>query len=397
MEYAKIHRQAVERSCRVAEMRRWLHQHAELSFQEVETSAYIEKQLKALGGGLEISRPTKTSVMAVLRTPRPGPVLAVRADIDALPMQEESGLPYASATPGVMHSCGHDGHAAILLAAAEILTANAEQLCGELRFLFQHAEELPPGGAAEMVRAGVMEGVQEVYGLHLTSSLPTGEFGICRGALTSNTDGFTLTVKGKGGHSSMPEACVDPVVIGAQIVLALQGIVSRSVKPGEPVVLSVCQAEAGTAYNIIPGEMVLKGSVRTFSAENRAMVRRKIGEIAEGIAAGQGAELAYDFQEGYSSVVNDPALTDFAEEVIRDCFGPAALRPILPVMPGEDFSAFHQNCPGFFVELGAACPAKGITAPHHNPRYLLDEDALTLGVEYTAALLARRMEGPNGN
>ena len=376
----------------VIEMRRWLHQHAELSFQEEETAGYIEKTLREMGGDLKITRPTPTSVMAVLGTGRPGRTVALRADIDALPIQEPQGLPYASKNDGVMHACGHDGHAAILLGTVKVLLKHRDKLNGEVRFLFQHAEEVPPGGAIEMLWAGVMEGVDEVYGLHLTTTLETGCFGICKGVLTSNTDSFTIVVQGKGGHSAMPQLCIDPVVIGGQIITALQTVVSRRVAPDETLALSICRVQSGSAYNIIPNTFEMEGSVRTFSRETREKVEVLMGEIACGIAAANGATVDYRYDKGYDAVDNDPELTDIAAKVIADTFGSHAPTPMDPVMPGEDFGYFSSRCRGFFLELGAASAAKAITAPHHNPAFTFDEDALALGVEYNVSLLLNRME-----
>ena len=335
--------------------RRHMHQNPELSFQEVHTTAYLTEELKKIPG-LTLEFPTKTGVVAVLKGVQPGPVLALRADIDALPIQEETGLPYASTVPGVMHACGHDGHAAMQLAAAKLLAAERTSLKGEVRFLFQHAEELPPGGAVEMLKAGVMEGVDELYGMHLSSNFPTGTFGVRPGALTSATDRFDIRVIGKGGHSAFPETCVDPIVIAGEIVGALQTLVSRRIQAVEPAVVSVCMIHAGEAYNIIPGEVAITGSTRTFSKETRERLPKLMEELARGICAAQSAVLEID-----------------------------------PLMPGEDFSALQENCPGFFVELGARSEEKGITFPHHNCRYLMDEDALKYGVEYLYQLVRSRL------
>lgn len=385
-----FHQQVQDMIPSLTEHRRWLHSHAELSFHERETSDWIYQRLTEIDG-LQLSRPTPTSVMAVLHTGRPGPVVAVRADIDALPMDEATGLPFASRNPGAMHACGHDGHGAVLLGAAKLLTGMVDQLCGEVRFVFQHAEEVPPGGAVEVIAAGVLDGVDEVYGYHFTSTLETGCFGVRSGVLTSATDEFTVIVKGKGGHSSLPQECIDPVVIGAQIIMALQGIVSRRLNPRDVAVLSVCRVEAGSAYNIIPHTMALQGSVRTFSETVRQQVKGWIEETARGIANSQGAEVEFSYNYGYDSVVNAPELTALGEDVIRDTFGPEAVVPIQPQMPGDDFCYYHKERPGFFVEIGAASQAKGITSPHHNPHYQLDEDALPIALEYVATLLAKRL------
>lgn len=375
----------------VVEMRRYLHQHAELSFEEYETARYIESKLQQMDG-LEISRPTPTSVMAILKTGRPGRVIAYRADIDALPIQEPQGLPYASQNEGVMHACGHDAHAAILYGTAKVLLQHKDRLRGEVRFLFQHAEEQPPGGAIEMIKARVMEGVDEVYGLHVTTTMETRTCGICKGVLTSNTDGFSIVVKGKGGHSAMPQLCIDPVIIGGHIITALQTVVSRRMPPDETLALSICKVQAGSAYNIIPNTFKMEGSVRSFSPEARKRVKALIGEIAAGIAAANGAQIDYTYNEGYDSVYNDPELTDIATQIVVDAFGPQAAVPIAPVMPGEDFGYFSSLCRGFFLELGTANAAKASTAPHHNPAFRIDEDSLALGVEYNVRLLLSRME-----
>ena len=384
-----IHSQAQALLPRCIEDRRWFHQHAELSFQEFETAAYIEKALVEIPG-LVLSRPTATSVMAVLKTGRPGRCLAIRADIDALPIDEANELPYRSCRQGAMHACGHDGHAAILLNAVRLLAAKQKDLAGELRFIFQHAEETPPGGAVEVIRAGVLDGVDEVFGLHLTSTLPTGKFGVCSGVLTSATDRFEIEITGKGGHSSMPQECVDPIVVGAQIIMGLQTVLSRSIKPSDMAVLSVCQANAGSAYNIIPGSMHLTGSVRSYDEAVRQTAERRIRAISQGIAQAAGASAEVDYIRGYDSIYNDPALTRWARELIARQFGPEAVQELSPIAPGDDFCYYDQVCPGFFLELGAANPAKGSDAPHHNARYRLDEDALAYGLEYTAALLAQR-------
>ena len=355
-----LHQQVLELLPQCIEDRRWLHRHAELSFREYKTADYLEQALCELEG-LELSRPTPTSVMAVLRTGRPGRCLAIRADIDALPIREENELDYRSCNEGVMHACGHDAHTAILI-----------------------------GLALEVIRAGVLKGVDEVFGLHLTSTLPTGSFGVCSGVLTSATDRFEIEITGRGGHSSMPQECIDPIVTGAQIILALQTVLSRSLRPSDPAVLSVCQAHSGSAYNIIPGSMHLTGSVRSYDERVRATAERRIREISEGIAASAGADVQVEYVRGYDSIRNDPALTGWARNMIAQTFGTQAVHELSPIAPGDDFCYYDQVCPGFFLELGAANPEKGSDAPHHNARYRLDEDALAYGMEYTVALLSGR-------
>ena len=376
----------------IIEWRRHFHQNAELSFEEYKTSDFIEEKLKSFGN-IEISRPTKTGVIGKIYGKKEGPVIALRADIDALPMTETNDLPFVSVNKGAMHSCGHDGHAAMLLGIAKLFSEKTEQLKGTLVCIFQHAEEVPPGGAIEMVRAGVMEGVDEIYGIHLSSNYPTGKFGVVSGPLTSATDRFDIKVIGKGGHSSLPEQCVDPIVAAAQIVTGLQNIVARRISAYDTAVLSVCQIHGGDAYNIIPGEVTITGSVRTFSKELRNNMPVMIKEISDGIAASMGAKCEVSYERGYDSVINDEALTDTAREVIADWFGQEAVLEIQPVMPGEDFSAFTEaaDCPGVFVEIGTRNEEKGTTRPHHNTTYLMDEDGLYYGTAFFAAMIEKKM------
>ena len=376
----------------IIEWRRHFHQNAELSFEEYKTSDFIEEKLKSFGN-IEISRPTKTGVIGKIYGKKEGPVIALRADIDALPMTETNDLPFVSVNKGAMHSCGHDGHAAMLLGIAKLFSEKTEQLKGTLVCIFQHAEEVPPGGAIEMVRAGVMEGVDEIYGIHLSSNYPTGKFGVVSGPLTSATDRFDIKVIGKGGHSSLPEQCVDPIVAAAQIVTGLQNIVARRISAYDTAVLSVCQIHGGDAYNIIPGEVTITGSVRTFSKELRNNMPVMIKEISDGIAASMGAKCEVSYERAYDSVINDEALTDTAREVIADWFGQEAVLEIQPVMPGEDFSAFTEaaGCPGVFVEIGTRNEEKGTTRPHHNTTYLMDEDGLYYGTAFFAAMIEKKM------
>ncbi len=377
----------------VVEWRRHFHQHAELSFEEFQTSDYIEEKLKEFGG-IEIKRPTKTGVVGIIEGALPGPTIALRCDIDALPMTEKQTtfLLYRKTRVQCTHADMTDMPQYFSELQSSFLKRKA-QLHGKLICIFQHAEELPPGGAIELVKAGVMEGVDEVFGLHLSSNYPTGKYGFVNGALTSATDGFDIKVIGKGGHSSMPEQCIDPVITAAQIVLALQNIRARKISTYDKAVISVCTIHGGDAYNIIPGEVKISGSVRTFSKEVRAEVEKQIKQISNGIAAANGAECEVSYDKGYDSVVNNEQLTDEAREAVRDWFGEDAVLEILPVMPGEDFSAFTEagNCPGCFVEIGTRNEEKGTTRPHHNPAYLMDEDELYYGLALFASVLEKKM------
>lgn len=250
--------------------RRWLHQHPELSFQEFETARYVEAQLREMPG-LILSRPTETSVLAVLKGGAgPGKTVLLRADMDALPIQEEAEVEFASGNPGVMHACGHDGHTAMLLGAAKILAAERERLRGEVRFIFQHAEELPPGGAQQLVDAGVMDAVDVAVGTHLMSPIPTGVVMLRDGPTLAAPDTFDLVIQGRGGHGALPHQTTDPVVIAAQVVMAFQTVISRLRDPTDPGVVSVTKIHGGSANNVIPDTVSLGGTVRTFSEELRA-------------------------------------------------------------------------------------------------------------------------------
>jgi len=367
--------------------RRHLHRHPEVAFQEVNTSQFIVDTLRAIPG-LEVTRPTRTSVVAELRGALPGRTIAVRADIDALPIHEENDVEFRSTHDGAMHACGHDGHTAIVLGLATILAAQAHALPGSVRFIFQHAEELSPGGAEELVQGGVMDGVAQVIGLHLWASMPVGRIGIISGPAMAAPDNFHCTIIGKGGHAAMPHDCVDPIAIGAQIITALQQVVTRTVDPLDPLVLSVTQFIAGTTFNVIPNSAYLAGTVRTFDAALRQSVPAQMERVITGIASAFGATCEFTYELGYRPVVNDPALATRLRQVVDRTFGPEALTDMRPTMGGEDFSAYQQRSPGVFAFVGAGNIDAGINYPHHHPRFQVDERALDIGLRYlTAATL----------
>jgi amidohydrolase len=360
--------------------RRYLHQNPELSFHEEKTAQFVYETLQSFGN-LELSRPTKTSVMARLIGSKPGKVLAIRADMDALPIQEENTFEFASKNPGVMHACGHDGHTAMLLGTAKILSGLKDQIKGEVRFLFQHAEELFPGGAEEMVRAGVMDGVDLVIGTHLWSSIETGKIGIVYGPMMASPDTFWITINGKGGHAALPHQTIDSIAIGAQVVTNLQHIVSRNTDPLDHLVISVTQFIGGTTHNVIPGSVKICGTVRSFDEKIRESVPKLMERVVKGITEAHGATYEFKYEFGYRPVINDEQVTRVIEETVREVFGEQALDMIKPNMGGEDFSAFQQKAPGSFFYVGAGNKEKGIFYPHHHPRFTIDEDALEIGVK----------------
>ncbi|TCP27808.1 amidohydrolase [Scopulibacillus darangshiensis] len=378
----------------VLKWRRHLHQHPELSFHEEQTAQFVYETLQSFGG-LELSRPTKTSVMARLIGPKPGKTLAIRADIDALPIQEENGAEYISKKPGVMHACGHDGHTAVLLGTAKILSRLKDDIQGEIRFLFQHAEELFPGGGEEMVQAGVMDEVDIVIGAHLWSPLEFGKIGVVYGPMMASPDTFWLTVNGKGGHAALPHQTIDSIAIGAQIITNLQHIVSRNTDPLEQLVVSVTQFIGGTTHNVIPGTVEIGGTVRSFDASVRENAPKLIERIAKGITEAHGADYELKYEFGYRPVINEETSTKIIEETVIELFGEGALELMKPNMGGEDFSAFQQKAPSCFFFVGAGNAEKGLIYPHHHPKFDIDEDALEKGVKMFvhAALKFLNMRG----
>ena len=371
----------------VIEWRRYLHQNPELSFQEERTARFVADTLASFGG-LEIGRPTATSVVARLIGSRPGRVLAIRADLDALPIEERNNHGFVSRNPGVMHACGHDGHTAMLLGAAKVLASRRDDIAGEVRFVFQHAEELNPGGAEELVSAGAMDGVDLVIGAHLWVPMPFGEVGVRAGALMASPDNFRITISGKGGHAAIPHETVDSIAVAAQVVTNLQHVVSRNVDPLAAAVVSVTQIAGGTTYNVIPGQVKLSGTVRTFDAALRARIPELMERIVSGITAAHGATYSFEYDTGYRPVVNDEAATDLLRRSVVRALGREALVDAIPTMGGEDFSAYQERVPGAFFFIGARDEERGIVNPHHHECFDIDERALDSGTRiFVAAAL----------
>ena len=371
--------------------RRHFHQNPEPSFQEERTAAFVAETLGSFPG-IEVSRPTRTSVMGRLSGGRPGQVLAIRADMDGLPIQEENDFEFASQRPGVMHACGHDAHTAMLLTTAKVLSGQREDLPGEVRFLFQHAEELFPGGADEMIAAGVMDGVDAVIGAHVWSPLEAGKIGIVVGPAMAGPDTFWITVHGRGGHAALPHQTVDPIVVGAELVTSLQHIVSRGTDPLSTAVVSVTQFVAGTTHNVIPGSVQMQGTVRTFDPALRSSIPELMERHVNGVSEAHGASYDFKYEHGYRVVVNEPRITGLVEATVRDVLGPSAVEMMKPNMGGEDFSAFQERAPGCFFFIGAGNAAKGIVHPHHSPRFTVDEDALAPGVAVFVRAARRLLE-----
>jgi len=367
--------------------RRHLHQHPELSFQEARTSRFVAERLAELGA-FDITHPTPTSVLARLAGRRPGPVLGIRADMDALPIDEKNTHAFVSRSPGVMHACGHDGHTAMVLGAAAVLAARRDEIAGEVRFIFQHAEELLPGGAQELVRAGVLEGVDLVIGAHLWLGMPFGQVGVKAGALMAAPDIFRITILGTGGHAGMPHRSVDPIVVAAQVITNLQHVVARNVDPLEAAVVSVTRIVAGTTHNVIPGSVELEGTIRTFDAALRSDIPAWMERIVAGVTAAHGARYEMAVERGYDALINEERATGLLRRAVARALGPDALVEAVPIMGGEDFSAYLRRTPGSFFFIGARNEAAGIVHPHHHERFDLDERALDYGTRiFVAAAL----------
>ncbi|MDQ6827429.1 MAG: amidohydrolase [Gemmatimonadota bacterium] len=368
--------------------RRHLHQHPELSFQEERTAQFVAETLAGIGG-LEISRPTATSVVAKLHGRAPGKVLAIRADMDALPIDEKNSHDFISCSPGIMHACGHDGHTAMLLGAVKVLAAHKDELAGEVRFIFQHAEEEYPGGGEELVNAGVMDGVALVIGAHLWLPSPLGEIGVKVGPLMAAPDTFRITITGSGGHAAAPHQTVDPIAIGAHVVTNLQHIIARNVDPLDNAVVSVTQFHGGTAAtNVIPGSIEMAGTVRTFDAKLRGRMPEIMERIVRGITAAHGATYSFSYENGYRPVINHETASALLRRAVVNAMGADALVEAMPCMGGEDFSAYQQRVPGSFFFIGARNEERGIVHPHHHERFDIDERALDHGTRiFVAAAL----------
>jgi amidohydrolase len=364
--------------------RRDLHENPELGFQEVRTAGVVADRLRALGVEDVRTGIAGTGVTGLIRGGKgDGKVVLLRADMDALPILEETGAEYASKTPGVMHACGHDAHTAILLAVARVLTERRDEFAGTVKVLFQPAEELPPGGAKPMIEAGVLDdpAVDAVFGLHINQDGPLGTVDLRSGPAMAAADRFTIAIKGKGGHGARPQDSVDPIVVGAQIVTALQTLVSREVDPIESAVVSVCAFLAGEAFNVIPDAAELRGTVRTFTAHNRDLLERRIGELAAGIGAAMGASVTTAYTRGYPATVNDPAMTELVRAAAVEVVGEENVIESPPMMGAEDFSYFLEQKPGSYFFVGSRNEERGLVWGHHHPKFDLDEAAMAVGIE----------------
>lgn len=394
----ELHRDIQARSQELIDLRRYFHQHPETAYEEHQTAQVIAEHLRELG--LEVTEGVAdTGVVGLLRGTKtatnreagggagsesePTRTLLVRADIDALPVREETGLDYASLIPGKMHACGHDGHIAIGLFTAEMLSARRDRLRGNVKFVFQPAEERI-GGALRMIEEGVMRDpdVSAVIGLHIWSLTPVGDVVVQSGAFFASADEVHVRIQGRGGHGAMPHVNVDPVVAAAQFIMATQTLISREISPFHPAVVTFGSIHGGTAFNVIADEVELRGTVRTYDPLDRQHILRRLGEIARDTAESLRAKAVYEVVRGCQACVNDPTITELIHRAAAATVGEGHI----PVgdqrqSVSDDMALFLDAAPGCYFLVGAGNTAKGITAPHHSSRFEIDEDALPVGVE----------------
>ncbi|WP_086313796.1 hypothetical protein A5821_001337 [Enterococcus sp. 7F3_DIV0205] len=358
--------------------RRHLHRHPELSFHEVETAKYIQKVLADFPN-LEVSSLTENSVIAILKGAKPGKTIALRADIDALPIVEESDVDFPSENPGVMHACGHDTHTAMLLGAVKVLSEMQDKIAGTVKFIFQPAEEEPPGGAKLLVEAGVMDDVDMVFGLHIAPNIPVGMVGTRKGPASAASDVFTLKIQGRGSHGSTPDLSVDPIMIGVEIINNLNNIVSRNISPFDNAVISIGEFNAGKTANVIPDTAQIQGTVRTNDKEVRMFIKKRIEGIIDGICKMYDATYDLDYLLGYSEVNNDSDATDIVVAAAEKVVGKERMFEAPKMMGGEDFSAYTDVKPGSFFILGGGTAAEGCGYMNHHPKFKIMEECFPVG------------------
>jgi amidohydrolase len=365
--------------------RRDLHQHPELAFEEVRTAGIVAQELSALG--LEVQTGVgKTGVVAILEGDNDGPTVLVRADMDALPIEEANQTDYVSRTPGKMHACGHDGHTTIALGVAKLLSQHRDKIAGRVKFVFQPAEEVAQGANA-MIRDGVLQNPQPdvAVGLHLWNDLPLGTIGMTSGGLMAGSSIISLKITGKGGHGAQPQNTVDPVVCAAHIITALQSILSRNVDPADTGVISITKVRAGETHNVIPQTAELTGTMRAFKTEVRDLMTQRLHEIVDGVAAAMGCTAELKVDHLTIPVINDSGVADRLSRKFAQIVGEEQLDRDIRLMVGEDVSYLMQGIPAMFFLVGSANGERGLNYGHHHPRFDFDEDALPLAVALLSA------------
>lgn len=372
--------------------RRSIHQQPELAYEETRTSALVAARLRELG--LDVRTGVGgTGVVGLLRGANSGRTVLLRADMDALPIQEENDVSYVSQTPGVMHACGHDAHTAILLGVARVLSERRDSFAGAIKFMFQPAEE-GGAGALRMIEDHVLDDppVDAAFALHVDAERRVGQFTVRPGPSNASSDRFTIVVRGKGGHAASPHRTIDPIVVGAQIVVALQTLVSREVSPIEPAVLTVGSLTGGTAFNVIPDRAIIRGTVRAYREDVRAHLQQRIGELSQGIALGMRASAELEYRIGYPVLRNDPDKVALVRDALTSLLGPDAVGDRSPSMGAEDFSFVLRKVPGAFMYLGVRDRSWKSPRPVHTATFDLNEDALPIGVAALSQTALRFLE-----
>lgn len=378
----KIKLLARKYSNEIIALRRKIHQNPEVAFREFETSKLIYFNLKKLKLN-SVKKIAGTGVVALINGNRNGKCAALRADIDALPIQENTGLPFASKNPGKMHACGHDAHSAMLYGAAMILCGLKEQINGKVKFIFQPAEEKNPGGASVLIKHGVLNNpkVDAIFGQHVIVNKPAGSFGFYPGVMMASQDELYITITGKSGHGAVPHAAIDPIVIASQFILALQTIVSRNTNPYDPIVITIGKIEGGSATNIIPSEVKLEGTIRTLNEKLRKKSLKLIDKTLKGITSSSGAKYKFEISPGYPELINDEKITEFAKNAAIEFSGNQNVFKAESFMGAEDFAFYLKKIPGTFYRIGV-----GNTTDIHTPTINLDEKALLDGAGFMAYL-----------
>ncbi|MBD8027294.1 amidohydrolase [Ureibacillus sp. Re31] len=366
----------------ITAIRRKLHSEPELSWEETETTAFVCEYLDSLSISYRKTQPT--GVIATIEGGKPGKTVALRADMDALSVEElNKDLPYASKFEGKMHACGHDAHTAMLLIAAKALNEVKDEIPGNVRLIFQPAEEVAQG-AKEMVKQGAMEGVDHVFGIHIWSQMPTHKVSCQPGPSFASADLFKVTFKGRGGHGAMPHACIDAAIVASSFVMNVQSVVSRTIDPQSPAVLTVGKMVVGTRFNVIAENAVIEGTVRCFDQSTQNHVENQLKHYAEQVASIYGATAQVEYIRGTQAVNNDVESAQLVQKVAAAAFGEDVLYPEKPTMGGEDFSEYMNEAPGSFALVGSGNPEKDTEWAHHHGKFNIDEEALTTGAELYA-------------
>ena len=393
---AELRESAEEIAPGVIADRRYFHQHPELGFHEENTARRVIERLRALNLDELHTGIATTGVVGVLHGGKgPGRTVLLRADMDALPITELNDVPYKSENPGAMHACGHDAHTAMLLGAARVLAGRREEFAGTIKFLFQPSEEANAGGAAPMIEAGVMENphVDAAFGIHVGSNIPAGKVAVLGGPVNAAADSAIVTIRGLGGHAARPQMAIDPIVIGAHCIVALQTLVSREVNPLSPAVITVGTLHAGTVSNVIPEDAHFEATIRTFDEKTRALLAERIPQVVRGICETFRATADVQYELGYPPLVNNAEMAALVKSVALEVVGPERVQDSEPGMGAEDMSYFLNAVPGAFYRLGVRNEATGKTYGHHHPRFDIEEDALATGVAMHAAVALRYLSG----